>query len=84
MFGLKSLNQNLGKNGAKTKISSDLLENLYSSQFKNAEDELGIDILRFDIWNLHLGKLASLLKLHQIYLKIYTQGILKVLNTNLA
>ena len=49
MFGLKSLNQDLGKNGAKTKISSDLLENLYSSQFKNAEDELGIDILRFDI-----------------------------------
>ena len=42
--------------GAEIKISSDLLENKYISQFESAEYESEIDILQFFNSNLYLGK----------------------------
>ena len=46
MFRIKSLNQSLRekKYGLRIKISSDLLETLYTSQFEGPEYEFEIDI----------------------------------------
>ena len=46
------------------KISSDLLKNVYTSQFESAEYEFDIDILQFFIQNLDQGKLVPKRKSH--------------------
>ena len=48
-------NQNLGNNGAKINISSDLLKNDYGSPLEGAEHESDIGNLHFFIQNLNFG-----------------------------
>ena len=52
----------MGKNGAKIKISLDLVENLRTSQFEGDEYESDKDIFQSFNQNLNLGKLVPKLK----------------------
>ena len=56
----------------KINILSGLLINFHTSRFRGGEYEFAIDISRFYIQNLFLGKLVTNLKLYKIYLKICT------------
>ena len=65
------------------KISSDLLENVCTSQFESAQYEYNKSILRFFIQNRNLDKLVPELKSSWIYLKVCTQANLKVIKANM-
>ena len=54
------LKSKLRQLGAKIKTSSDLLENVYTSQFEGAKCESDIGISYFFIENLNLGKLVQI------------------------
>ena len=58
-----------------------LPENLHSRHFEGVEYKSDIDILRFFIQNLNLGKLVPKIKSRQIYSKNCTLANFKVLNT---
>ena len=47
------------KFSAKLEISSDLLENVHTSQFEGAQNKTDLGILIFFIQNLNLGKLVA-------------------------
>ena len=86
LVNLKVLNKNLTLVFLDfiSKILSDLFENVYTSQFAVGDFESNIDILKFFLQNLNLGKLVLKLKYSSIYLKICTQANLKIIKTNMT